>query len=1071
MFKQLSDDQTYSAHENGQLKFWTDIDLINKLDDNSTENDVYRFQDGPPFVSGDLHIGHMAISSFKSMVLNYQRQKGKRCLNKLGYDCHGLPVENRICKERGLDTIADIEKVGVDVFCGWCKDMIEKYSNPSNPESWPPAMWRIGRWADYLNTYKTMDVNYMESCWHVFKTMFDKNLVYMGYKVVPYSWKCQTSLSNFEATQNYVEKKTKSVYVLFPSKNEDNTFYVAWTTTVWTLPSNMALCVGPNIDYVKIESNGKNYYISNATITKLFKEGTFKVIETMKGLDLEGREYIPIFDCFKDRSGLFRVLVDPYVKDAVDSGTGIVHQSPPFGEDDFNIGVKNNLVTNTNINEFCTVDEFGNFNELFPEFQGKHVCEDETTIALIISIKTLGLFVKTEMYTHNYPYCWRTDTPLIYRVVKSVFIKVSTLTDQMLALNEKINWHPSHIGDRRFKNWLENSKDWAVSRTRYFGTPVPLWVDEDGEMMCIGSRAELAELTGKSESSYKDIHKELMDLETFVKDGKTFRRIPEIFDCWFESGCVPFAQIHYPFENKELIDSVDHLADFIVEGLDQTRGWFYTLLVVATAMTDGKKIPFKNVICTGMILDEFGNKISKRIGNDIDTKAYLLKYGADVLRSYLIGSPLVNAEPLKFTPTSVDSLKKNQIRYINGVKFFLEHALNFQKNSHTFLVLGRDMKFNEVTDLFDKWILSRLSDLSESIDDDMQHYRLNKVVERELDFIEDIVNWYIKFNRSRIKGMYGDKEWSKSLSVLHFVLHTYARLCSPVTPFLSELVHQNIYVPIVEDAEESIHFMKYPEFSSMVDIKLEKVFKYLKMICEGVRMLRDKSEEHGSIKMPIKLCVIYHDDEELLNLLSANINTVQEEINSISVDYKTLNDNVAYSIEPNFKTIGKKFGKLTGQVTQTMRSLLSDSISSMDTNFDMVIDGVSLTITPECYTLHKKPVASGNKLTTILINDIMIGVDFILDDEVKFDYISKCMHSNIQNTRKDMGFRPWDKIDVVLCKELMKHVSDLPTRLLLSLTNSNVTWSNTESQEFVINTEIKMRESVFNCSYTVTKHS
>ena len=611
-------------------------------------------------------------------------------------------------------------------------------------------------------------------------------------------------------------------------------------------------------------------------------------------------------------------------------------------------------------------------------------------------------------------------------------------------------------------------KDWLTSISAY-----DFFIEEDNQShkshyiiknkdnylpsygLRVVSRLEIGE-KNVYDISVKDTH-------SFLANGLV------VHNCWFESGCVPFAQAHYPFENKGLIDSADALSDFVVEGLDQTRGWFYTLLVIATAMTDGTKVPFKNVICTGMVLDEFGRKISKNLGNDIDTKAYISKYGADIIRLYLIGSPLIQAEPLKFTPLNVDLLKKNQIRYVNGVKFFLEHASNFQKNNHTFALLGRDMKFSEVTDVFDRWILSRLSELVRAIDDDMENYRLNKVVEKQLDFIEDIVNWYIKFNRSRIKGLYGDVEWSKSLSVLHFVLHTYSLLCAPTTPFLSEHIYQNIYVPVVKDAPESIHFMSYPSFSSMIDTELDKVFRYLKKICEGMRALRDKSDKHLSVKMPIKSCVIYHDDQDLLNLLSKNMDMVQEEVNCISMKYKTLKDNIAYSIEPNFKIIGKKFGKLTGKVSSTMRSLSSDTISSMGANFEMVVDGDTLIITPECYTLHKNPGSSESELATSLVDDVMIGVDFTLDEEVKLDYVSKCMHSSIQNTRKLMGLRPWDKINVVLCQELMEHVGDLPARLGSSLTNSDVTWSNTDEQEFKVITEIKMNNDVFNGSYTVTK--
>lgn len=1066
MFTQLPDDANYSTHEQAQLKYWDAVCLLKKVEGDGDPEKLYRFMDGPPFVSGDPHIGHLAVWSMKSMVLNYQRQKGFRCLNKLGYDCHGLPVENRISKERNLETIADIEKVGIDQFCKWCKEMIDKYSNPENPDSWPPLMRRLGRWADYHNTYRTMDVEFMESTWNVFKTMFDKDLVYMGYKVVPYSWACQTSLSNFEASQNYKEKVTKSVYVMFPVVGEDNTYFVAWTTTAWTLPSNMALCVGEDIEYVKAEVDGKFYYISKNTQDKVFGKGKSKVVETLKGSDLKGKNYTPIFDCFKDIPGLFTVLTDSYVKDTEDSGTGIVHQSPPFGDEDYDICVKNGLVTNTTVQNFCTVDEFGKFNTLVPEFEGQNVCDPATTVNLIIALKKSGLFIKTEMYKHNYPYCWRTDTPLIYRVVKSVFIKVSSLKDQMVALNEKINWHPKAIGERRFKDWLTNARDWAVSRSRYFGTPIPLWVSEDGDMLCIGSRNELAGYTGKPTESYSDIHKELMDKETFTHNGKIYTRIPDIFDCWFESGCVPFGQIHYPFENRELIDSVDYLSDLVIEGLDQTRGWFYTLLVVATAMTDGKKVPFRNVICTGMVLDSQGRKISKRLGNYVDIYQYIEKYGVDVIRTYLIGSPLVNANPLLCNTEVIENIRSNQIRYINGVRFFLEHASNFQRSGNNFMILGDTLSFDEITNVFDKWILSQLADLSQSIEKNMEEYKLDKVVYCQTEFVEDIVNWYVKFNRSRMKGLCGTHEWMKSLSVLHYVIHTYARLCSPVTPFISEYVHRNIYMLIVPSAPESIHLMKYPVISFKFDNSLHYQFDYLKKICETVRAMRDKSKFHTTARMPIKRCVVFHDSSELLSDISNNIAMVNDDINCIKIDYQNLGESVEYSIKPNLKNLGQQFKKDSGKIVNYLKGVNVREMSTLNNTIKVSIDNKDYELTSEHFTTVRNPVSSELGLVTTIVDDMMIGIDFTIDEDVTNDYITKCMHSSIQNSRKALKLHPWDKVTVRLNPELKSKVSDIDVRLQSSLTNSEVGWGS-DTELFNECVGITLSGSVYNTSYYV----
>jgi isoleucyl-tRNA synthetase len=1067
MFTQLSEDPTYSNHEQSQLLHWDSIDLMKKVDRMGDVQKLYRFMDGPPFVSGDPHLGHLAVWSMKSTTLNYQRQKGRMCLNKLGYDCHGLPVENRISKEKNLETIADIENVGIDQFCKWCKEMIDKYSNPSNPDSWPPLMRRLGRWADYSNTYRTMDVEFMESTWHVFKTMFDKDLVYMGYKVVPYSWACQTSLSNFEASQNYKEKSTKSVYVMFPVIGEDNTYFVAWTTTAWTLPSNMALCVGEDIEYVKVSVDNKYYYVSKNTCEKVFGKGKCTIVETMKGGDLKGKSYKPIFDCFKDIPGLFVVLTDSYVKDTEDSGTGIVHQSPPFGEEDYDICVKNGLVTNTTVQNFCTVDEFGKFNDLVPEFKGQNVCESDTTINIIIALKRLGVFIKTDMYKHNYPYCWRTDTPLIYRVVKSVFIKVTSLKDQMIALNDKINWHPRAIGEKRFKDWLSNARDWAVSRSRYFGTPIPLWVSSDGDVLCIGSREELANFTGKSQESYSDIHKELMDKETFTHGGKIYTRIPDIFDCWFESGCVPFGQIHYPFENRELIDSVDYLSDLVIEGLDQTRGWFYTLLVVATAMTDGKKVPFKNVICTGMVLDSEGRKISKRLGNYVDINEYIKKYGVDVIRTYLVGSPLVNANPLLCNTDAIEIIRGNQIRYINGVRFFLEHSSNFQKNGNTFMILGDTLQFEHVTNVFDKWILGRLTDLSQSVEKNMEEYKLDKVVHAQTDFVEDLLNWYLKFNRSRMKGLCGVDEWMISLSVLHYVIHNYARLCSPVTPFISEYVHRSIYIPVVPSTPESIHFMTYPEINFRCDESIHTIFSYLKKICETVRSMRDKSKYHTTIRMPIKRCVVYHNDASLLREISDNIAMVNEDINCIEIDYQDLGKNVKSTIKPNFKTIGKEFTKFSTKIVNILKDMTSDEILRLDdTNITVTVDGIVYSLTSDHFAISREPVSSESELVTTIVGDVMIGIDFTVDSQVTTNYITKCMHSSIQNSRKTLSLHPWDKIMVRLNPLLKSKVADIDTLLKTSLTNSDVVWGD-ETETFVNDVGIKLCGDVYNTSYNV----
>jgi isoleucyl-tRNA synthetase len=1047
----LAEDSSYTAHEVDILSYWEDINLQKKLEANEEDKPLYRFMDGPPFVSGELHVGHAAVTSIKSMNNDFWRQMGYKVTNKIGYDTHGLPVENKISKEHNLNTVADIDEMGIDEFCRLCKEMIHKYSEPSNPKSWPPAMKRMGRWADYTNVYKTMDREFMESCWYIFNEMFKKGLIYRGYKVCPYSWACQTPLSNFEATQAYKEKKTRSLFVAFPCKDEENTSFVAWTTTAWTLPSNMALCVGPDIDYLKIEHNdGQFFYISKSTVEKVFKKGTFKVVASMKGSELEGKEYIPIFDYFKDDPKLFKVITDTYVKDTPDTGSGIVHQSAPFGEDDFNICVRHGIITNVTVVDYCTVDKFGNFNDLVPDFKGMNVCDDETTSALIIKIKELGCHLKTQQYIHNYPYCWRTDKPLIYRIVKSVFLKVTDLTEKMLELNEKISWHPEHIGQKRFKNWLEGAKDWGLSRFRYFGNPIPLWENEDGELLSIGSVEELAKLAGGSPDDYPDLHKEFMDNVVITIDGKEYRRIPDIFDCWFESGSVPYAQYHYPFENKDLIDSAgEFLSDFIVEGIDQTRGWFYTLLVISTAMSDGKVAPFKNVITTGMILDSRGKKISKRCGNYIDMKPYLEKVGADILRMYFIGSPLVHAESLLFRNEAVDILKKDQIRYINAVKFLVEHGTNFQRNGHTFRILGRDMKFTEVTDVFDRWILSRLSDLSQNVKTLMMEYKYNKVVQVDLDFIEDLVNWYIKFNRSRMKGLCGDEEWSKSLSVLHYVIYTYSRITSSLTPFLSEYVYQHIYYLMVDGAAESIHLLEYPEVDIVVNVKLHDLFHNLKDVCSAVRTLRDSSKNHKSVRVPISKCTIYHNDPALLEDLKANMDMVQEEINCTDMEYMPLSGSLKYSLEPVFKEIGRRYGKNTKVIVNHIKSASPELAEAIGKGDDLVIvlKDVDTVINPLCYKVNKQ-VDISSDLHGTMAGDLMVSVNLEYTEDTEKEYVVKMIHCSVQNVRKELKLHPWNRLGVKVSKNVKSYLPDLLNKLNESLSNSEATWSNDDEYSY-----------------------
>ena len=1055
-FTNLPTDSTYSQHEKDIIKLWRKVDLLGQTIakgdvDVKTGQGIFKFMDGPPFVNGDMHVGHAAVSAIKSAVLTHMRKMGFKCLIKHGWDCHGLPVENKVCKEKHIPIDTDVTAPGmIKEFILMCKELIEKYSNPSNPTSWKHSYERFGRLIDDDDTYRTVDKNFMESVWAIFKIIFEKNLVYIGHRISQYSWKNQTVLSNFEAGLNYKEKQTKSVYVSFQSVDDPNTFFAVWTTTIWTLPSNMALCVNKKGDYVKVEFNGKFYYVSEKRATAVFGKGKFKIAEKMKGGALEGMNYIPIFPTFEKTSPkMYTVLSDNYVKDTDASGTGIVHESPPFGEDDFRVCSGEGIVDNVNVIDYITIDRIAKFNNRVKEFAGMEIFDKATEIKLIIHLKEQNRFIKTEMITHQYPYCYRTDTPLIFMAVESVFVSVTKIKDQLLASNEKINWYPKHIGESRFKNWLENTKDWAVSRNRAFGTPIPLWHNPSKtKYICIGSVEELARYTGVDTEFYDDIHKDSVDLiGEFEHDGEIYTPVPWIFDCWFESGSVPLAQHHWPFENQDLIDeSGEYLSDFIAEGLDQTRGWFYTLLVITTAVFDGKKIPYKNVMCTGLILDENGDKVSKSKGNYIDMHPHLYNYGADVLRSYFLGSQLTNAEPLKFSEKDLKNKKKNQIRYINAVKFFLEHACNFEKQGNKFVLL--DLDNDEITNVFDRWVLSELRTLCEDVKSNMNEFKLNHAVDKQDNFIENLVNWYVKFNRPRMNGSMGEKEWGDSLKVLHYVLHTYANICSPITPFLSELVHQKLYKNIAVGAPDSILLMPYPVMKDVSDKELETTFGYLKKVCDALRQLRDKSKEHTSIWTPIANCVVMHDNPKISKAILENWDTISTETNCLNVTSEGIGEHLGYNITPNFKMIAKNFGKQTKEVGKKIKTANFSDIKKLLECDQLEISGKMVSIPQECYVATKYPLLCKKGYKSYLIDDIMISVDFTITPEIVTSYAVKCIRSAVQEMRKVLNLHPWDKVTVYIDTELEQTFNNFSSLLENTLSLTKVLTKDFKGDDF-----------------------
>lgn len=1001
------------------------------VDPSQLDRQEFIIVDGPPFPNGNMHCGHAAVSINKSIVKNFMRMCGYACDNKLGFDCHGIPIETKACQSLGINP-RDMMNFGLEKVSDKCRALINMYSDPSHPSSWKHFMRRLGRWESFSPTrvYKTMDLPYMESVMAIFHRMYQKGLVYTGYNVLPYSCEYKTVLSNSEI--EYKRVSTESVYVAFPSATEADTFYIAWTTTPWTLPSNMALCVNPESVYMKVsffnytQKKQMYYYISPKRAT-IVLPGCI-VVGRALGSELAGNKYYPPFTVMSKMSSsstkIFTVISDPYVRDTDESGTGIVHLSAPFGEDDFNVCQKHGIVSRETLNKYCTINDNGEFNKLVPNYEGRSVFDPDVNRMIIDDLVGMNLHVKSETITHDYPHDERAKKPIIYKPVESVFIRVTDLKEKMLQMNKKVNWVPEHVGRARFHNWLSNAHDWTVSRNnRVFGTPIPLWIGDKGTHLCIGSIAELCRYSGKDPSTIKDLHKDNLKKIVFLYGGELFRLCDFTFDCWFESGCAPLAQHNYPFENVEMVERQE--TDFISEGLDQTRGWFYTLMVIHAALFDEKKLPFKNVMCSGLVLDKTGHKISKRLGNDIDLRGLFSRYGSDLLRVYMAKSPLGVSEPLKFDTNEIEIIERNRFRLVNAQRYFIDHVTNYIKNGGIFEPISQFVSedtYGTLTNAYDRWILHRLDCLARNVKQFLSEYKLNRATQETQDFIEDLVNKYIKYNRPRLSGNESAGEWSKSLSVLQYVLHTYARVRSPITPFMSEHIHQYIWKPYVRYINLSIHQMLYPRVfhptSEYVDENIERCVGYMEKVCDGVRILRSKSKSHTSIRVAIKKCVIFHQDKDVLKSIEDNINTISSSTNCVEYGFELMKDNIAYSIAPNFRVLSKVFGKDTQEAGKTIRSLqdeqVLDVIKSIDEGKDIIITigDVSTTISPDCLVIKSFPKPTDITLTTVPIDDLMIGVDFMIDDNIMEDHWVKCVKSVIQQERKALCLKPWDKIYV-----------------------------------------------------------
>lgn len=861
-----------------------------------------------------------------------------------------------------------------------------------------------------------MNTSFMESVWWVFKQLSDKGLVYRGFRVMPYSTALNTPLSNFEAQQNYKDVQDPAIVVTFPLRDDPETSLLAWTTTPWTLPSNVALAVNPEFEYIKIhdEASGKHYILLEALLRTLYKDpkkAKFKIVDRIKGSAMKDWKYEPLFDYFYEefKAHGFRVLNADYV--TAGDGTGVVHQSPAFGEDDYRVGLECGVIDEGRAPP-NPVDEQGCYTAEVRDFEGQQVKAADKNI--VKHLKASGRLIVDSQITHSYPFCWRSDTPLIYRAVPAWFVKIPSIIPDMLKGIEESHWVPSFVKDRRFSSWIQNARDWNVSRNRFWGTPMPLWVSEDfKEVVTVGSAQELRELSG-FEGELTDLHRDKVDHITIPsKQGKgTLRRVPEVFDCWFESGSMPYASQHYPFENKEQFEE-GFPGDFIAEGLDQTRGWFYTLTVLGTHLFG--KLPFKNCVVNGIVLAEDGKKMSKRLKNYPDPSLIMQRYGSDSLRLYMINSPVVRAEPLRFKETGVKEIvAKVLLPLWNSYKFFEGQAALFKKTE------GVDYMFDDKagitnTNVMDRWILASCQSLLKFVNEEMAGYRLYTVVPRLLELIDNTTNWYIRFNRKRLKGENGVEDTKHALNTLFEVLYTLVRGLAPFTPFITDNIYLRLLPHIPEslrgEDSRSVHFLPFPEVrEELFDEAVERRVARMQKVIEMARISRERRSI--GLKSPLKSLVVIHQDQQYLDDVKSLEGYILEELNVQTLVLSSDEDkyNVQYSVTADWPTLGKKLKKDAQKVKKALPSLTSDDVKRFVSEKKILVDGIELVEGDLVVKRGVKEDDGSQGLEPNADNDVLTILDANLYPELAEQGLGREIVNRLQRLRKKAGLVPTDDV-------------------------------------------------------------
>ena len=981
MYKKVPADLNFVGREKEIEKFWDDQKIFEKSIEDRKDSPTYMFYDGPPTANGKPHIGHVLTRVIKDMIPRYRTMKGCKVPRKAGWDTHGLPVEIEVEKLLGLDGKEQIEKYGLEPFIKKCKESVWKYEG-----MWEDFSKTVGFWADMDDPYVTYHDTFIESEWWALKKIWDKGLLYQGFKVVPYCPRCGTPLSSHEVAQGYKNVKERSATVRFKVKGED-AYFLAWTTTPWTLPSNIGLCVNADLDYVKVKQGDYTYYMAEALVEANLGSD-YEILERMKGSDLEYREYEPLYPVVpapKEKG--WYVMCDPYV--TIEDGTGIVHIARAFGEDDNRVGAKYGMPFVQRVDEKGCMTADTPFAGLFVKDADPKVLED---------LEERGLLFNAPYFTHDYPYCWRCDTPLLYYARSTWFIRMTAVRDDLIRNNNTVNWIPPSMGSGRFGSWLENVQDWGLSRNRYWGTPLNIWTCSCGKQICVGSKEELKELADNYPEDL-ELHRPYVDAVTIPCPdcGKKMHRVPEVIDCWFDSGAMPFAQYHYPFENQKLFES-QFPADFISEAVDQTRGWFYSLMAISTLIFNCA--PFKNVIVLGHVQDENGQKMSKSKGNAVDPFDALETHGADAIRWYFYsnGAPWL---PSRFSDKAVRECQRKFMGTLwNTYAFYVLYA-----DIDSFNPMDYTLDYEKLS-VMDRWLLSKMSSTVKAVDENLAAYRIPETARVLQDFVDDMSNWYVRRCRDRFwaKGMEQDK--INAYMTLYTALVTISKAAAPMIPFMTEQIYQNIVRTVDPSAKESIHLCDFPEVTeSWIDKELEdNMDETLKIVVMG-RAARNTS----GLKNRQPLAAMYVKAPHTLD--SWYVEIIEDELNVKKVEFTDDADQfVAYTFKPQMRTVGPKYGKLLGKIREKLQNLngqaaMKELKETGALHFD--IDGTAVELTEADLLID---VGKSDRYVTEADNTVTVVLDTKLDDALIEEGFVREVISKVQTMRKEAGFEVTDRI-------------------------------------------------------------